>query len=98
MSRERKNYTPEEKVAILKRHLVDKVSVDRGSQLRRHLHRRHYSGGSANTWKKPTPSPRQAMHDFAECRQLRVAAAHRRFCSETRSARPAELPCPALTT
>jgi transposase len=27
MSRERKNYTPEEKVAILKRHLVDKVPV-----------------------------------------------------------------------
>jgi transposase-like protein len=27
MSRERKNYTPEEKVAILKRHLVEKVPV-----------------------------------------------------------------------
>jgi transposase len=27
MSRERKNYTPEEKVAILKRHLVDKTLV-----------------------------------------------------------------------
>jgi transposase len=27
MSRERKNYTPEEKVAILKRHLVDKVAI-----------------------------------------------------------------------
>jgi len=27
MSRERKNYTPEEKVAILKRHLVDKIPV-----------------------------------------------------------------------
>jgi transposase-like protein len=27
MSRERKNYTPEEKVAILKRHLADKVPV-----------------------------------------------------------------------
>ncbi len=27
MSRERKNYTPAEKVAILKRHLVDKVPV-----------------------------------------------------------------------
>lgn len=27
MSRERKNHTPEEKVAILKRHLVDKVPV-----------------------------------------------------------------------
>lgn len=27
MSRERKNYTPEEKVAILKRHLVDKTPV-----------------------------------------------------------------------
>jgi len=27
MSRERKNYTPEEKVAILKRHLVDKMPV-----------------------------------------------------------------------
>ncbi len=27
MSRERKNYTPGEKVAILKRHLVDKVPV-----------------------------------------------------------------------
>ena len=27
MSRERKNYTPEEKVAILKRHLVEKVAV-----------------------------------------------------------------------
>lgn len=27
MSRQRKNYTPEEKVAILKRHLVEKVPV-----------------------------------------------------------------------
>jgi transposase len=27
MSRERKNYTPEEKVAILKRHLVEKVPI-----------------------------------------------------------------------
>lgn len=27
MKRKRKNYTPEEKVAILKRHLVDKVAV-----------------------------------------------------------------------
>jgi transposase len=27
MSRERKNYTPEEKVGILKRHLVEKVPV-----------------------------------------------------------------------
>ena len=27
MSRERKNYTPEEKVAILKRHLLEKVPV-----------------------------------------------------------------------
>jgi transposase-like protein len=27
MSRTRKNYTPEEKVAILKRHLVEKVPV-----------------------------------------------------------------------
>jgi transposase-like protein len=27
VSRERKNYTPEEKVAILKRHLVDKTPV-----------------------------------------------------------------------
>jgi transposase len=27
MSRERKNYTPEEKVAVLKRHLVEKVPV-----------------------------------------------------------------------
>jgi len=27
VSRERKNYTPEEKVAILKRHLVDKIPV-----------------------------------------------------------------------
>ena len=27
MSRERKNYTPEEKVSTLKRHLVDKVPV-----------------------------------------------------------------------
>jgi transposase len=27
MSRERKNYTPEEKVAILKRHLVEKIAV-----------------------------------------------------------------------
>jgi transposase len=27
MSRERKNYTPEEKVAILKRHLVEKTPV-----------------------------------------------------------------------
>lgn len=27
MSRERKNYTPEEKVALLKRHLVEKVPV-----------------------------------------------------------------------
>jgi transposase len=27
MSRERKNYTPDEKVAILKRHLVEKVPV-----------------------------------------------------------------------
>jgi len=27
MTRERRNYTPEEKVAILKRHLVEKVAV-----------------------------------------------------------------------
>jgi transposase-like protein len=27
MARERRNYTPEEKVAILKRHLVEKVAV-----------------------------------------------------------------------
>ncbi len=27
MSRERKNYTPEQKVAILKRHLVEKVPI-----------------------------------------------------------------------
>ncbi len=34
MSRERKNYTPEEKVVVLKRHLVDKVPVsDLGDEL-----------------------------------------------------------------
>ena len=40
MSRQRKNYTPEEKVAILKRHLVEKVPVSQSYPFRRSLIKR----------------------------------------------------------